>query len=790
MSSENTNNTTITEDTTNLRGLISKILYHWPLYLLLLILSVSCAYIYLTYKKPVFSSTSKIYIKDDNKSGASGSVEDLALFGSDKVVNNEMEVIKSPLILEDVIKNNNFNVRYFRKGRLTSKEMYRSSPLKINILGDSTKVGNYLFDITLRDDRKVDLSYQENSKNFKTITVQLNQPFQVYKDQFSVNYFSNTIPEESRSYQIQIDSILPLAYRKSNEINTAVSNGGGSILELTYEDEVPERTADFLNSVLDTYNRYTLEDKNKIALNTIKFIDTRLQSLGGELSSVEREVESFKRARGITEIGENAQLYLDQVKDADQRLNVAQLQLEIYNQIERYINSPESEADITPALGNIDQGLVGVINQFQELLRERRRLSLSLQPGNQILQNLEQQISATKETIRSYVANYRRSAVTTKNSLQRTVNQIEGKISQVPGYEREFINIKRQQGVKEGLYSYLLQKREESAVVAASNIIDNKIIAPAFIPVNPIKPNRNLVILGFVIGGFVLGTAYLFFKYSTNRNVTDKDFLKKEFKTPIIAEIFEQTTIAAKQNAFEERSVLKEQMLNLRNNLKFMLTGVKTPVLMFTSSISGEGKTFLSSHLGNSLTYNNNSAVLIELDLRKPKLSKSLGIDNSEGVTDYLIGLKDLSQIIKKVPNTERLYVIPSGKIPPNPVELLESDRMKLMLDSLKERFNYIIIDTSPIGLVSDAKSLSPLVDCLLFVVRFNHTPKAKLKEVFEDLGSANFKKEGLIFNGVDVKSSYAYSYGYSEYSYGYSDTSSKGAFLPSFWKGFRRRIL
>jgi capsular exopolysaccharide synthesis family protein len=783
MNPELQNNTIILEDTTNFSGLIRKNVFHWPLYLVMALLSIVLATIYLRYKKPVYSSVAKIYIKDTKEGGDFTEMQNLSLFTGGKVVDNEMEVIKSPIILEDVIRDNNFNVKYFEKGNFATNELYKNSPLKINILTDSNQVGDYFFEIIPRKDQKFDIKY--GGDNLKTITTLYNQPFTVNKDRFSLSNAGGLI-NNTKTYLVKIDSIIPLAYAKSGEINASLVNRSGSVFQLSYEDEVPKRTADFINSVLNTYNNYTLEDKNKIAINTIKFIDTRLQSLGGELSSVERDVESFKRSRGITEIGENSRLYLEQVKDADQRLNVADIQLQVYNQIERFINNPGSEESLTPALGNVDQALVSVINRFQDLLRERTRLSLSLQPGNQILENLEQQINSTRETIRSYVANYRKSAVTTKSNLQKTVNEIEGLIANVPSYERQFISIKRQQGVKESLYSYLLQKREEAAVASASNIIDNKIISPAYIPTSPIRPHRNIVYLVFIIIGVILTTLYIFLKYSLNKRVTEKNDIKNILNIPVVAEIFEQKLSKKKADIENERSVLKEQMLNLRNNLKFILSEVKSsPVILFSSSISGEGKTFLSSHLGQSLTFNNSKVILLELDLRKPKLSKMFGISNASGITNYLIGAETLDQVIKEIPGEKGLSIIPSGPIPPNPIELLESDKMKELMQILKERFDYVIIDTSPLGLVSDAKSLSPLIDCLLFVIRFNYTPKVKLTSVAESVDSGIFKRKALIFNGITVESSYAYySYGSTQYGYGYGGDNNKGVSIFSHLKG------
>jgi capsular exopolysaccharide synthesis family protein len=284
----------------------------------------------------------------------------------------------------------------------------------------------------------------------------------------------------------------------------------------------------------------------------------------------------------------------------------------------------------------------------------------------------------------------------------------------------------------------------------------------------------------FIFCGFIITTLYIFFKQSLNNKVKDKNDFKNVLNIPVVAEVFEQKFSKKKENLATERSVLKEQMLNLRNNLKFLIGDVKTtPVITFTSSISGEGKTFLCSNLGRSLTYNNNKVVLLELDLRKPKLSNSLGVSNSSGITNYLIGTESLEQVIKNVPGEDRLFVIPSGPVPPNPVELLESEKMKELINILKEKFNYIIIDTSPIGLVSDAKSLSPLTDCLLFVIRFNYTPKLKLNSIAESVDSQIFKRKAIIFNGISLHSSYAhFSYGNNQYGYGYGGDSSKtGAF-------------
>lgn len=771
-------------DVVNLSGFFNKFIYHWPLYILMFVIAILLANIYLRYTKPVYSSTAKIYIKDDKTEGLQANAfSDITGFGGNKVVENEMEIIRSPLILEDVIREKKFNIRYFLKGRVGTKELYEDTPLEIKIVTDSSKVGDYKFNVQLQNNQ---LLVSEDDKKTQVIHVQPNASFTCKKDQFIIQYFPERNLNKDKNFAIRIDSITPLAYEKAEEIKTALVSSVGSVFKLTYEDAVAKRTADFLNAILTAYNNYTLTDKNLITKNTIQFINGRLDSLGRELEDVERHVESFKKQRGITEIQDNSRVILDQAREADQKLNESNIQLSVFENVQRFVDNPNTSIPLMP-LGVTDPTLSSMVDKYQNLLSEKKRLQLSVQPGNILLQNVDQQLAENKTSIKNYIAGYKRNAATVQGALQQRVNKIESSINKVPTYEREFIGIKRQQGVKEQLYLYLLQKKEESAVSYASNIIHNKIISPAFIPETPTKPKKPLIYIAFLFAASVLTSLYIFLKYSLNNTINTKKDIEKITDLPVIAEIFKDEQIN-KGVVFDERSVLREQVMNLRNSLKFMLANATgNPVILFTSSVSGEGKTFLSSQLASTLTNNNKTAILLELDLRKPKLSSSLGMSNASGITNFIIGVETIDQVIKKVPNTERLYIIPSGPIPPNPIELLESNQMKELIKILRQRFDYVIIDTSPIGLVSDAKSLAPLVDCALFVIRFNYTPKGKLEEISENLQNTSFKKMGIIFNGIDVQSSFAYNgYGYSKYGYGYgnTNTSTGGGF-----KGFLRKL-
>jgi capsular exopolysaccharide synthesis family protein len=766
----------------DINDLFKKIAFHWPLYLIVIAIAVAGSFTYLRYAKPRYLSSAKLYLKDEKKGGEEmDMLKSLSLFNNGKNIENEMEVLKSPILLEKVILDNNFNIRYFRKGTVTNEELYEHNPLKIHFISDSAQTGNYTLDVTPENGLlKIKSIDDESTAPF---TVHAGEPFSLHKDRLSIAY--DPVGKED-GFRIRIDSIPQLAYDKIEDIGTALVNRDATVVMVTYEDRVPKRTAHFLNALLDTYNEYTLDDKNRVSLKTIRFLTERIDSLKDELGFLERQEERFKVKRGITDIEGNSKLALEQVKDADTKLNEANMQLSVFDQMEDYINAPGTDYPFAPVLGNVDQALTAMINRYEELLKEKKKLSLSLQPGSMIVQNLDAQINDSRNTIKNYLAGYKRNAGVAQTQMQDKVNQIQSKIANIPAYERDYINIKRQQSVKENLYLYLLKKKEEASVSYASNVTDNKIIAPAFVPEKPESPKTTLVFVAFIVAGIVLGTLYIYIKYFLNNKVLNKQEIEQAFGLPVMAEIY-QDKEKNKKIALHGRSILLEQIFNLRTNLRFLLSEhTASTTILITSSVSGEGKTFMSAHLGSSLTVNNKKVVLLELDLRKPKLSRYLGQDNQMGITNFIVENKTIDEIIKPVPGSEGLFLISSGPIPPNPVELIEGNRMKMLFAQLKERFDYIVIDTAPIGIVSDAKSLAPFVDCTLFVVRYNFTLKNKLVSVAENVKDGFFKKTGVIFNGIEQDSFHPYYY-YDHYNY--TDNKKKERVFLAFVKKIKHRI-
>lgn len=771
----------------DLNDLFRKIIFHWPLYLIVIALAVAGGLLYLKYKQPMYMSSARLYLKDEKKGGSDemDALKSLSLFNSGKNMENEMEVLQSPILLEKVINSGQFNIRYYIKRSIGNEEKYKDAPLVLRTSAGNPPVGNYIFDITAKDAILAIKAMPGDRDSSIKLSARTGAPFVVGKDTFIIDTRPGIPLPASDIVRIRVDSVMELAYKAAEDINAALVNRDATVVMVTYKDRVAERTADFLNALLDNYNDYTLNDKNKAAIKTIQFLTTRIDSLKEELGLLERQEEQFKVQRGITDIDAGSKLALEQVKEADVHLNEANLQLSVVDQVENYINNPASAYPYAPVTTGVDQTLTSMINRYEENLREQKRLSLTLLPTSVIMQNMDTQVNDARNTIREYISGYRRNAGIVQRKTQAKVNEIQGKIANIPAYAREYINIKRQQGVKENLYLYLLKKKEEAAVAYAGNVTDNKIIAPAFIPEKPIAPRKPLVFISFIAVALVAASAYVYVKYFLNPRILSRKEIEHVFDLPVIAEIYQQTE-GVSDLSLSNKSILTEQIFNLRTNLKFLLSDHKgASTIMLTSSLSGEGKTFLSAHLANSLTVSNKKVVLVELDLRKPKLSAFLGLDYRVGITNYIVGNRTVEEIIRPVPGTEGLYLVSSGAIPPNPIEMIEGPRMVSLLNTLKEKFDYVIIDTSPVGIVSDAKSISPYTDCTLFVVRYNFTLKSKLLQVAEALNGGLFRKKGIIFNGIEQNSFYPYYY-YDQYSYG-ANNSKKNNWVSVLKKTGRR---
>jgi capsular exopolysaccharide synthesis family protein len=550
-----------------------------------------------------------------------------------------------------------------------------------------------------------------------------------------------------------------------------------SVIQLSLKTTVPERGEDFLNTLLQKYQQAGMEDKNEMAANTIKFVNTRLDSLTQELNGVESRLQHFMSTNGMANIEEQSKLFLDQASQLDQELTKQQLQLKILQQIHQYVSQPEKSYDLVPStLGIQDPTLLSLIQQYNALqLQRSQQVRAGASPNNPIVKTMDHQINELRNNIRENVSNLEKSVQLAINKLEEQNQAFENKIRNVPKLQRDYISIKRQQDIKQTLYIYLLQKREEASITKAAAVSNSKVIDPAKTIPQPVAPKKRLIYLAALLLGLGLPGGLLYLKETLSRKITSRQDVEALTDVPIYAEVGHSQKEGPLVVMSGVRSPVAEQFRNLRTNLNFVLgaTG-KKKIILITSSMSGEGKSFVSLNLAMTYALLGKRTVLVDMDLRRPKLGRYLNMENHLGVSSYLAGEKMLEALPAELTfGQHNLHFINSGPVPPNPAELLLQPAMDEMITWLQEKYDYILLDTPPVGLVTDAQVLEKYADASLYIIRHNYTMKEQLRGLKNLQQDKKLPGLGIVLN--DIKAGDSYRYGYGGYGYGYGYYSENG---------------
>ena len=477
-------------------------------------------------------------------------------------------------------------------------------------------------------------------------------------------------------------------------------------------------------------------------------------------------MESYKTSQGITDLSTEANLFLEKVKENDTKLNEVDIQLKVLEGVERYLQN--GQGTVAPAsLMVTDPILTSFIEKLSELELQKEKMARTVQPGNPFLETLNTQISNTKQAVRENINNQKNGLLVTRTSLAGLNKRFEGSISRIPRKEREFVTIQRQQNIKENLYLLLLQKREETALSYASTVTDSRLVDRPYSTPLPIKPNTKMIYLVALLLGIVLPAAVMNIRELLNDRVQSRKEIESETGLPVFGEIaLKPKEIKTNLLDVQSRTFIAEQFRLLRTNLQYINPDNKHKgnVILLTSSTSGEGKSFITLNLAISIATLGKRVAVLELDMRKPKLTKYLGLTRDKGISNFLAGAADPMEIAKKT-EIENLFLASCGPLPPNPAELLSNGKMETLLATYREYFDYILLDTPPVGLVTDALVLAPYIDTCFYIVRHEVTVKKDLT-ILSDLKKFNkFKSINVIFNGVNYRNSQEYRYGYG---YGY----------------------
>lgn len=761
----------------NLNEYVQRYFRYWYLFPVFLFLFLTAAFFYLQITQPVYSTKTTILIKDENK-GLSGSQGDIlselsTQFGGNKLVENELEIIRSQTLMEQVIKELSLDVSYTSKSGLRTINLYKTSPVivKAEVITDY----GLQEPLTIHIEDSTHFRFNNEDKLFT-----FNQRFNNSWGAFVVTRGEKSDVTEVKVHFKPVDELAEAMLKR---LSVEQPNAKSTVLELTYEDFNVQRSKDVLNKLLDVYVQSSLSDKNSEASNTLKFIENRLGLITGELGDVEKDVESYKTNQGITDISAESQLFLENIKENDSKLNEVNTKISILESVDNYIQNA-GEGAVAPATYMIDDPvLVSLLTKFNELELQRERYARTTTANNPLLETINTQLAGTRQSIRENVQNLKRGMAVTKRNLENINTRFSAGLRSIPKKEREFVGIKRQQSIKEELYLYLLQKREETALAYASTVTDSRLIDAPIATFKPIKPKKALIWLGAGAMGFVVPILLINLLFLLNNTVQRREEIEKVTHSSILGEIGQMKNTDG--NKFAEESIIKmtsrtavaEQFRALRTNLQYLGDG-SCRVIMLTSSIGGEGKSFVSINLAASLAYSDKRVLLIGLDLRKPTLHERLLVPNKVGASNCLIGQGHYEDFIQSTGVHPKFDIMTSGPIPPNPSELLSNGRLPVMIEELRQVYDYILIDSPPYGLVTDSALIAEHVDATLYIVRFNYTLVDHLKRIGELQRARRFANLSVIFNGVNYGAGYGYGYGYGGYGYGYyaEETESKSA--------------
>jgi tyrosine-protein kinase Etk/Wzc len=757
----------------DLKRMFSQYTRYWYLFVLGGALGLCAAFLYLRYYAvPQYVVSSTMLIKDDK--GGQGlsnadALSDLTTFKSTRSVENEVEVLKSESIMERVVKELDLFTSYYIEGKVVNREIYgQSVPIKVlRSELDSTAAGKS-FVVTLTNDNSFQLKDYTGAISTHKFGQQIKKP-----------YGSFTIlatPSKSvagNKITVVFNDIHQVAARYSSAIVIQPVGKSTNVLSLSLVDPIPEKAKNIINKLMNVYNVEEVEDKNLMTVSTLKFLDERLRLITNELSGVERGVQKYRSQNSLTDISSQASGYVEQASNYNQQLSEWAIQIDLLESLESYLRKNAGQYSMVPStLGIKDETLQTLLGKFNELQSTRERMLRINLPTSLLIKNIDEQIANLQTNILENLQNIKQGLQITSNNLRKTSGQFQSKIKKVPEQERELEDIKRQLAIKQNIYVYLLQKREETALSLAATASVARVLDSAKGGDYPISPNRQVIYLMAVLLGIGLPFAAIYLAGLFNNKIQSQQDVTSVVPVPILGEIahnkHKETVVVTRGN----RSPIAEMFQLVRTNLHFAVGSKDNVVLLVTSSMSGEGKTFFSINLGASLVSTGKRVVLLDLDLREPKVAVNLQLPDGPGITDYLtsneLSVDSIVQPSEKVPG---LFVASAGLMVQNPVELMMSSKFEHLMHELKDRFDYIIMDSAPVGLVADAFVLSPFVDMSIYIVRYNYTKKGQLDIIKNIYKNKTLNRPMIVLN--DAKESNGGSYGYG-YGYGYDKKKSQ----------------
>jgi capsular exopolysaccharide synthesis family protein len=773
------------DDSIDFKRYISLFISNWYWFAVALFIALSVAYSINRWSAKVYIITSTLLIKDYQFGGANSGLTNIfpgtESFKSQQNLENEIGILKSYNLNYITIKElKDFHVEYVEIGKrsIVETRMYNSSP--INVVFDSLEkqVPNQKVGIKILSNNKYRLEIN-NGKNISK-EISFGEKFVVpgfdfkieLKDKGNFKYDPNT----SNKYYFYFNDLSALANQYRYKLSVAPIEKDASLVTLSVSGLVPSQEVDYLNKLMNVYIQFGLDFKNQTAGQTIDFIEKQLGLISDSLHIAERDLENFRLVNKLIDISKEGSFLQVKLEQIDNEKTTLILQESYYKYLMEYLESKSENEDIVApsVMGVTDQLLVKLINELASLQQMKKQLAMNLKESSEPLKTIEANLfrtrSALAENINSCLQNIERS----KTSIDERLEKAEQEIKKLPSTERQLINIQRKFDINNTVYTFLLEKRAEAGIAKASNVSDNRIIDKAgYFSSSRIKPKEKQNLIIAILLGLLVPILCIVLMDYLNNKIIDKTDIERGTSAPILGFISHNSLKTEMPVVENPGSALSESFRSVRTNLKYFVKDTQCPVISVSSTISSEGKTFISVNLAAILSMSGKRVLLIGLDLRKPRVHRIFDLKNETGLSSYLIGEEKYENVITET-DVENLWYAHSGPVPPNPAELIDSQAMKEFITNAKRQFDFIIIDTPPVALVTDALLVAPFTDFYLFIVRQRYTFKNTLGLIEELHRNENIKNLGIVINDISRTGYYGYGlrYGYSMgygYNYGYN---------------------
>ncbi|MDB5132796.1 MAG: polysaccharide biosynthesis tyrosine autokinase, partial [Mucilaginibacter sp.] len=689
-------------DPINFREILITYSQYWWLFLISVLIALVAAFIFYKLQKPIYTVKASLEMEDskDKPTEEKSALQQLDLFSAPKVVENEIEILKSRQLVKQVVDHLQLWIGYKPADGFKKDELYHNSPVRFKALRIDDPMSTQKLDIHIIDAKTYSVNNQARHYRFgETVTDSLGI-WSITRSLGLTRYIGKTIQVTLNNPEATVTG-----YQKS--LNVALIEKMTSVIEVSLSDQVPQRGEDFVNNLIYFYNQGEVAQKNNITKSTLNFIDKRLDSLRGELNIAESKVAGYRSGNGITDVNAQSQIYLQDAQTNSAKLNDINIQLNVIDNLEKYVNTPgNSDQNVPSTMGISDPGLVSLVQKLSDLQLKRTEMLGNTPAGNPAFEPINKQIASVKQAIKENIRNIKSNLVATRNQVQSYKAHVQSSIQSVPGHEKQLGNLNRQQSVKENLYTYLLQKREEISLRYASATHDARMVDMAY-TVPPSATKKYTPFALALLIGLVLPGGYIYGKDIVKNNINKRRDIESVTDVPVVAELSyvklpSEIVLNNEKNKFS--FTLIEQFRHLRTQLNFLNpSGQKGCVTMITSSLSNEGKSFISTNLIVSLAKSGKRVILLEMDIYKPKISKMFNLPGSKGLSDYLTGKADKKAIIQQSPGYPEVDIIGCGDFIDNFSELLDQNKFKELIEELKPYYDYILVDTPPVHSINDA---------------------------------------------------------------------------------------